>query len=188
MNLFITTLLLSVIVDHGVSTPLLQWPMINPKIVQGFGVTEFVKAHPDFYRYGEHLAVDLDGGFGTPILSAADGLIIAVGNGRCPNYSYPACNFGYGNWLLIWHESLNLTTLYQHLFQEPIHEIGAVVKTGDVVGFQGASGKVIGSHLHFAVFEGPVRVYNTRDGNIDFQILGREKIKNPLMLLPRKND
>ena len=173
-----------------ISTPVavfassLQWPMASPHIVQGFGVTEFVKAYPDFYRYGEHLAIDLDVGFGASILSATSGVIIAKGKKQCPNYSYPDCNFGYGNWQLIWHNDLNLATVYQHLAEPTTREVGETVNGGDVIGYQGASGKIIGSHLHFAVFEGPVKIYSTSDGNVDFQIMGREKVKNPLTLLP----
>lgn len=184
MKVIVTTFLLLIISISEVFASPLQWPMTNPQIVQGFGVTDFVKTHPEFYRYGEHLAVDLSEKFGAQIFSAADGVVIAKGRVSCPNYSYPDCNFGYGNWVLIWHKNLNIATLYQHLSELSRHGVGETVNIRDIIGYQGASGRVIGSHLHFAVFEGPIKVYDTNDGNVDFQILGREKVKHPLTLLP----
>lgn len=85
-----------------------------------------------------HEGIDLVAPTGTPVLAAADGVVVgAAPNGR------------YGNWIRIDHAG-RLTTVYGHLagFASGIAP-GAVVSRGDVIGFVGSTGRSTGAHLHF---------------------------------------
>jgi murein DD-endopeptidase MepM/ murein hydrolase activator NlpD len=85
-----------------------------------------------------HEGVDLVAAPGTPILAAADGVVVgAEPKGR------------YGNWLEIAHDG-KLATVYGHLSAfAPGIEPGVRVEQGDVVGFTGMTGRTTGPHLHF---------------------------------------
>jgi murein DD-endopeptidase MepM/ murein hydrolase activator NlpD len=85
-----------------------------------------------------HEGIDLVAPSGTPVLAAADGIVVgAAPNGR------------YGNWIRIDHGG-KLTTVYGHLagFAKGITP-GTVVSRGDVIGFVGSTGRSTGAHLHF---------------------------------------
>lgn len=85
-----------------------------------------------------HEGVDLVAPSGTPILAAADGIVVgAAPNGR------------YGNWIRIDHAG-GLATVYGHLSGfAPAIQPGAVVSRGDVIGFVGSTGRSTGAHVHF---------------------------------------
>lgn len=85
-----------------------------------------------------HEGIDLVAPTGTPVLAAADGVVVgAAPNGR------------YGNWIRIDHAG-RLTTVYGHLSGfAPGIAPGAVVSRGDVIGFVGSTGRSTGAHLHF---------------------------------------
>jgi murein DD-endopeptidase MepM/ murein hydrolase activator NlpD len=61
---------------------------------------------------------------------------------------------GYGRLVVIDH-GFGVTTWYGHLSGFQTHQ-GTRVKRGDVIGFEGDSGRSTGPHLHYEV-----RIYNT---------------------------
>jgi murein DD-endopeptidase MepM/ murein hydrolase activator NlpD len=85
-----------------------------------------------------HEGVDLVAAPGTPIMAAADGVVIgAEPKGR------------YGNWIEIVHED-KLATVYGHLSAfAPGIRPGVRVEQGDLIGFTGSTGRTTGPHLHF---------------------------------------
>ncbi len=85
-----------------------------------------------------HEGVDLVAPAGTPVLAAADGVVIGAGpNGR------------YGNWIRIDHAG-QLATVYGHLSGfAPGIVTGTKVSRGEVIGFVGSTGRSTGAHLHF---------------------------------------
>jgi murein DD-endopeptidase MepM/ murein hydrolase activator NlpD len=85
-----------------------------------------------------HEGVDLVAALGTPIMAAADGIVLgAEPRGR------------YGNWIEIQHNG-NLATVYGHLSAfAPGIAAGVHVEQGDIIGFTGQTGRVTGPHLHF---------------------------------------
>ncbi|MGQ0582657.1 MAG: M23 family metallopeptidase [Reyranella sp.] len=85
-----------------------------------------------------HEGIDLVAPAGTPVLAAADGVVIgAAPNGR------------YGNWIRIDHAG-QLATVYGHLSGfAPDIVAGTKVSRGDVIGFVGSTGRSTGAHLHF---------------------------------------
>jgi murein DD-endopeptidase MepM/ murein hydrolase activator NlpD len=90
---------------------------------------------------------------GGPIYAAADGVVLADDR---PNIAYGDTAIG----VVIGH-SQRLQTWYWHMSRE-IVSVGQVVSTGDLIGYEGATGIATGCHLHFQVmFDGtPVNPRN----------------------------
>ena len=45
----------------------------------------------------------------------------------------------------------NVAMVYYHLREQPDLKVGDTVKTGEVIGYMGATGNVTGAHLHFGI-------------------------------------
>jgi murein DD-endopeptidase MepM/ murein hydrolase activator NlpD len=130
------------------------------------------------YRFGStqgglrdpHHGVEFLNSFGTPVLAAADGVVVVAGSDRQPTssqgvwpitYYGPYSNF-YGNLVVIEHRAPlglldafphmpdKLYTLYGHLSEVSV-EVGQQVQAGQQVGKVGMTGIAEGSHLHFEV-------------------------------------
>ena len=117
-----------------VVTPLGASPGLNP--YGGF------KPSPARGALFMHEGIDLVAPSGTPVLAAADGVIVgAAPNGR------------YGNWIRIDHGK-GIATQYGHLSAfAPGIEPGATVVKGEPIGFVGSTGRSTGAHLHFEVLD-----------------------------------
>lgn len=92
-----------------------------------------------------HRGIDVAAKIGTPVLAAADGIVIessAMHDGEAK----------YGNTIVLAHAG-NTSSLYAHLDDLGV-AVGDVVKGGQVIGRSGATGKVTGPHLHFEVWHG----------------------------------
>jgi murein DD-endopeptidase MepM/ murein hydrolase activator NlpD len=109
-----------------------------------------------------HLGVDMENPSGTPVLAAADGVVLYSGddNGTQfgPNTAY------YGNLVVIQHgfttpDGQAVFTLYGHL-QRVDAQTGQPVKQGDQIGIVGATGIAFGPHLHFEVRVGNANSYH----------------------------
>jgi murein DD-endopeptidase MepM/ murein hydrolase activator NlpD len=101
-------------------------------------------------RWGTvHEGIDLGQGDctnGKTILAAADGVV------RLSND--PSDGSGYGNWIIIDHPSLNLSTVYAH-GQDGSRRVNAgdTVTTGQPIMLIGTTGDSTGPHLHFEVHD-----------------------------------
>ena len=94
-------------------------------------------------RLHNNNAVDIAGVCETPIVAAADGVVIEEKEGY---------NGGYGNYIVIEHTN-GTETLYAHN-TENIATVGSIVYQGEVIGTLGNTGNVhgvTGCHLHFEV-------------------------------------
>ncbi|MEA1929433.1 MAG: peptidoglycan DD-metalloendopeptidase family protein [Patescibacteria group bacterium] len=126
--------------DQG-TTPLI-WPLENVFITQRFGRTaDSVR----LYASGTHNGVDFRASVGTPIWSAASGMVVASGDTDlvCPKASY-------GRWVLVKHNN-GLSTLYAHLSLIKV-VAGQNLAAGQLVGYSGNTGYSTGPHLHFTVY------------------------------------
>ncbi|MFI9007308.1 M23 family metallopeptidase [Actinosynnema sp. NPDC053489] len=91
-------------------------------------------------RWGEmHYGIDIAGPIGTPILSAADGVVIEAG---------PAS--GFGLWVRVEHSD-GTVTVYGHVDTYSV-EKGQRVKAGEQIARMGNRGFSTGPHLHFEVW------------------------------------
>jgi murein DD-endopeptidase MepM/ murein hydrolase activator NlpD len=109
-------------------------PMRNHYISSGFG-TRF---DPITGHTATHQGLDFVGRKNEPIFSANDGTVIFAGY------------FGdYGNAIDISH-GLGITTRYAHLSKIVITN-GQKVTKGQVIGYQGSTGRSTGDHLHYEV-------------------------------------
>jgi murein DD-endopeptidase MepM/ murein hydrolase activator NlpD len=128
-----------------------------------FGSTQGGKREP-------HHGVELLNSSGTPVLAAADGVVVVAGDdldptsqhGEWPITFYGPYSYFYGNLVVIEHQPkvdllidapdvpTPIYTLYAHL-SEIIVEQGEQVTEGQQIGAVGLSGIAEGSHLHFEV-------------------------------------
>ncbi|SKB53216.1 Murein DD-endopeptidase MepM and murein hydrolase activator NlpD, contain LysM domain [Salegentibacter holothuriorum] len=90
--------------------------------------------HPVQKRWKAHLGTDYAASRGTPIVSTADGTVIAA--------SYTSGN---GNYVKVRHND-KYTTQYLHMSKRNVRN-GQRVKQGDVIGFVGSTGLATGPHV-----------------------------------------
>ena len=118
----------------------LIWPVVNPVVTTEFGESTFAESF--------HRGIDLAQHLYTPVLAAADGIVLQSGlavPGK-PSQSY-------GMRVVIGH-SPSLATLYAHLDDAkspPVVKAGDRVKRGQIIGYIGLTGITSGPHLHFEV-------------------------------------
>src|SRR5262249_36827932 len=95
-----------------------------------------------------HTGIDLAQRQDSPIMAAADGIVIACG------YAVPGeRTLSYGMMIVVAHDRL-VSTLYGHMEDEtllPPVQVGDAVKRGQVIGYIGMTGLTTGPHLHFEV-------------------------------------
>jgi murein DD-endopeptidase MepM/ murein hydrolase activator NlpD len=90
-----------------------------------------------------HSGLDIASHYGDAIHATGDGVIEEAGQ-----------RAGYGRVVVVDH-GFGVTTLYGHLSAFNV-QAGMRVKAGDVIGYEGDSGRSTGPHLHYEV-----RIYNT---------------------------
>ena len=91
-------------------------------------------------RWGTtHYGIDIANAMGTPIVAAADGVVIEAG---------PAS--GFGLWVRIQHADGTIT-VYGHMDSFSVYE-GQQVRAGEQIARMGNRGESTGTHLHFEVW------------------------------------
>jgi murein DD-endopeptidase MepM/ murein hydrolase activator NlpD len=117
------------------SNPALKWtvPISKGHITSPFGLR----------RWRWHYGSDLRLTTGDSVKVAFDGIV------RVASYD----RYGYGHYILVRHYN-GLETLYGH-FKKRLVKVGDEVKSGDIIGLGGSTGRSSGPHLHFEVrYEG----------------------------------
>ena len=111
--------------------PFLMAPVKFSRISSGFSGRRF---HPVQKRWKAHLGTDYAAPTGTPIMSTADGHVIAA--------SYTSGN---GNYVKVKHND-TYTTQYLHMSKRAVRK-GEHVKQGQVIGYVGSTGLATGPHV-----------------------------------------
>lgn len=125
---------------------ILGWPVqVKGTISQLYGCIKTSHArryYPscDNGKGGFHNGLDIAASYGTSLLAAEDGKVIATGN--APS--------AYGLWLVVEHPN-ELVTAYTHMSVKLV-DVGQEVKRGDPVGRMGNTGLSTGNHTHFMVY------------------------------------
>ncbi len=114
------------------------WP-VNGRITGHFGE----RLDPFSGEGAFHAGMDIASHYGDEVHATAEGDVLEVGN-----------RSGYGRVVIIDH-GYGVTTLYGHLSGFNV-QAGMHIKRGDVIGYEGDSGRSTGPHLHYEV-----RIYNT---------------------------
>jgi murein DD-endopeptidase MepM/ murein hydrolase activator NlpD len=123
----------------------LTWPMAGT-ITQEFGCTGFGWEPPKGGCSHFHSGIDIAAPMYTPVRAAAPGVVVFAGPN--PWDPYPKA------WIVVIAHSSELVTWYAHLDNRafPIRvRAGDRVATGDVVAYEGMTGRTTGPHLHWMV-------------------------------------
>lgn len=121
------------------------WPTVSPYIITSrYG-----------YRWGSHHnGIDISGsGFGSPIRSSTDGVVVAVNN-NCPNEGRglsDTCGGSYGNYIEILTTNGEYKIIYAHLTKDVKVRVGNNISRGQIIGHMGNSGRSSGTHLHYEI-------------------------------------
>ena len=123
----------------NLSPLVLSWPMTGARVTQPFGPSALL-LEPSLGPYPHfHTGIDLAAPLGTPVMAAADGIVVAVAH----------TSVGYGNYVMIAHGG-GVITLYAHLLETDV-SMGDKVARGKKIGLEGSSGLSTGPHVHFEV-------------------------------------
>lgn len=128
------------------------WPTISPYVITSFYG----------YRWGKfHGAIDISGsGFGSPIFSATDGVVVGAFSG-CSDRGYygSSCGGGLGNSVEV-RSDAGYTIYYAHMRRDIKVKVGDKVSKGQKIGTMGDSGSSTGTHLHFEIRDDGGNKYN----------------------------
>lgn len=125
-----------------VGTGMFAWPFENDQYISSrFGT----RVDPISGEIKTHGGTDIAAPLGTPILAAADGVVVTA-----------TWHNSYGYYVKIKHDD-TYSTLYAHC--SALHvSVGQTVKQGQVIADCGSTGYSTGPHCHFEVIQNGVRV------------------------------
>ena len=110
------------------SPPSFTWPVKTKKVTQ------------KFKTFKKHEGIDLSGSRNTPVYATAAGKVIYAGQ----RFS------GYGKLVIIEHRGDQWASFYAHLNRFKVRA-GQSVKSGQLIGLMGNTGRASGVHLHFEI-------------------------------------
>ena len=121
------------------------WPM-SGAVTQEFGCTGFAWEPPLGDCANFHRGIDIANDKYTPIRAAGDGTVLFAGPN--PYDRNPKA------WIVIVAHSSNLLTWYAHVddvTRPPVVRAGQFVRQGDVIAYEGNTGRSTGPHLDWRV-------------------------------------
>jgi murein DD-endopeptidase MepM/ murein hydrolase activator NlpD len=122
----------------------LRWPMYGT-VTQNFGCTGF-RWNPRVGRCsGFHRGIDVVAPYGTPVRASGPGTVVYIGW----NYADGADPA----WIVVIAHSSSLQTWYAHMLPRYPNGIrsGSRIRSGQIIGYEGNTGRSTGAHLHWAV-------------------------------------
>jgi murein DD-endopeptidase MepM/ murein hydrolase activator NlpD len=120
----------------------LIWPM-GGTVSQDYGCTGFEWNPPNGSCPHWHSGIDIVAPYGTPIRASGAGRVVYCGWNYADG-SDPA-------WIVIIAHSSELTSWYAHLQGRCPARTGTQVRQGQVIGYEGNTGRSTGAHLHWMV-------------------------------------
>ena len=135
-------------------TKLYKMPLDDYIMTQGYGMTTFAKRGA--YGGAPHNGIDMTGGPGSEIKSIGTGKVLAKG-----------FNNAGGNWVAIQHDN-NLVSVYGHMRDPALVLAGERVDQNTVMGYEGATGFVTGSHLHLSLYHEFFTFIGPKTGQVYF--------------------
>ena len=110
-------------------------PPVTGRITSPFGKQRFINGLPR----SAHLALDLSGAIGTPIIAPLKGRVVLVGD------------YFYTGLTVILDHGFGLFSSYAHMSKIQT-QLGDLLEQSDPIGEVGATGRVTGPHLHWTVY------------------------------------
>jgi len=135
-------------------TKLFKMPMDDYIITQGYGNTSFAKRGA--YGGAPHNGIDIKAGLGSEIKSIGAGTVLAKG-----------FNNAAGNWIAVRHDN-DLVSVYGHMKSPSLILGGERVNENTVLGYEGATGFVTGSHLHLSLYHEFFSFIGPKTGQVYF--------------------
>lgn len=135
-----------------------KWPEDDFRLTQGYGCTVYARCGRARGPYGgaPHNGIDIASGYGSAIRPVMSGAILASG-----------FNSSFGNWVAVRHEG-NLVSVYAHMQSPSGLANGFLVATESIIGYEGDTGYVTGSHLHLSVYKDFFTYINDKNGQLYF--------------------
>ncbi len=139
-------------------TRLFKMPLDDYIITQGYGCTAYARCGKKNSPYGGlgHNGVDMTAGLGTEIKSIGSGTVLARG------YNNAA-----GNWVAIRHDN-DLVSVYGHMKSPSLVLADERVEENTILGYEGATGFVTGSHLHLSLYHEFFSFIGPKTGQVYF--------------------
>lgn len=119
-----------IVANMPIGSPLKQY-----KISSKYGH----RTDPFKHSSAHHNGIDLYSAKNNIITSVKEGKVIQIGQNR-----------SYGKYIIIEHGQSGLTTTYAHLNDIKVNK-GDMIKSGTEIGYQGATGRAKGRHLHYEI-------------------------------------
>ncbi|MEK7203747.1 MAG: peptidoglycan DD-metalloendopeptidase family protein [Patescibacteria group bacterium] len=151
-GLYIVRVKASLIPPKGIK--LFKMPMDDYIITQGYGMTTFAKRGA--YGGAPHNGIDLKAGPGSEVRSIGPGVVLAKG-----------FNNAGGNWVAVRHDN-DLISVYGHMRDPSLVLAGERVNESTVLGYEGATGFVTGSHLHLSLYHEFFTFIGPKTGQVYF--------------------
>ncbi|MDR2654641.1 MAG: M23 family metallopeptidase [Oscillospiraceae bacterium] len=112
---------------------------VNPSGRFGWPLSGGGRITCHFWGYYGHTGTDIQTFYGDSVLAADSGVVVYTGFQR----------YGYGYHVIIDHQN-GFQTLYAHCSSIAV-SVGQSVQKGQVIAYEGATGRVTGTHLHFEI-------------------------------------
>ena len=172
------------------------WPVPKARLTQSFGPSDAGTLIVDGKPF--HDGIDLASWCGGPVRAAHDGVVLTSGRFFDPYVGHRGNLAAYNARLTARHKWLDLPivividdgngyrSIYAHFLRVVVHE-GDVVKAGQIIGAEGATGHASGCHLHYGLFS-PLETssFEMDPATADRLLLPHEVIAriDPLRVLP----